>query len=77
MYFEIIGELTDVEMIAKGRGIHELARLEKKYGRGPWRKLKGRARVRLENGTIRRADVHWYEAPGLGSKRFKIKRFLE
>jgi hypothetical protein len=77
MYFEIIGEVTDIEIIAKGRGIHELARLEKKYGRGQWRKLKGKARVRLENGTLRRADVHWYEAQGIGSKRFKLKRFLD
>jgi hypothetical protein len=77
MYFEIIGEMTDIEIIAKGRGIHELARLEKKYGRGLWRKLKGKAAIRLENGNIRRAEVHWYEALGIGSKRFKIKRLLD
>lgn len=77
MPFEIVGDITDIEIIAKGRGIHDLARLRKKYGTGQWRKLKGYAHVRLENGTIRYAEIHWYEAHGIGKKRFKIKRFLD
>ncbi len=77
MYFEIVGEITDIETIAKGRAIRDLARLRKKYGAGRWRKLKGIARVRLEDDSIRRAEVHWYEAHGIGKKRFKIKQFLD
>jgi hypothetical protein len=76
MYFEIIGELSAVETIATGTGIRELARLRKRYGRGRWRKRKGIARVRLPAGEIVRAEVHWYEATGIGKREFKIKRFL-
>jgi len=77
MYFEIIGDVTDIEVIAKGRGIRELVRLRKKHGPGQWRKLKGRATVRLEDGSIHYAEIHWYEAHGMGRKRFKIKRTLD
>lgn len=77
MYFEITGEITDIELIAKGRAIRDLARLRKKYGTGRWRKLKGKATVRLANGGTRYAEIHWYEAHGIGKKRFKIKRFLD
>ena len=76
MYFEIIGELSAVETIAKGSGIRELARLRKFYGRGRWRKRKGIARVRLIGGEIVLAEVHWYEATGIGKREFKLKRFL-
>jgi hypothetical protein len=77
MYFEIIGEVTEVKTIAFGRGIKTLARLRKRYGGRRWRKLKGVATVRLANGRIRRAEVHWYEAHGVGRKGWKIKRFLD
>jgi hypothetical protein len=77
VYFEIVGPLTEIEVIAKGHGIRDVARLRKKYGAGRWRKLKGRAHVRLDNGHIRLAEIHWYEAHGLGKKRLKIKRFLD
>lgn len=77
MYFEITGEITDIEVIAKGRAIRDLARLRKKYGAGRWRKLKGKATVRLADGDTRYAEIHWYEAHGIGKKRFKIKRFLD
>jgi len=77
MYFEIVSEITDIEMIAKGRGIHDLARLRKKYGPGNWRKLKGRATVRMADGNIYSAEIHWYEAQGIGRKKFKIKRILD
>lgn len=76
MYFEIIGELSAVETIATGSGIRELARLRKFYGRGRWRKRKGVARVRLTDGEILLAEVHWYEATGIGKREFKIKQFL-
>jgi hypothetical protein len=76
VYFEITGELTAVETIAAGSGIRELARLRKFYGRGRWRKRKGVARVRLMDGDIVLAEVHWYEATGIGKREFKIKRFL-
>jgi len=76
MYFEIVGELTAVETIATGSGVRELARLRKFYGRGRWRKRKGIARVRLTDGEIVLAEVHWSEATGIGKREFKIKRFL-
>jgi len=77
MYFEIIGEISGIEIIAKGRSIRELARLRKKHGPGRWRKLKGRATVRLEDGRVHYAEIHWYEAHGVGRKRLKIKRTLD
>jgi len=76
MHFEIVGEISEVETFATGSGIRELARLRKVYGLGRWRKRKGIARVRLADGSIHLAEVHWYEASGLGSKEFKIKRLL-
>ncbi|MBW1716808.1 MAG: hypothetical protein JRJ13_08540 [Deltaproteobacteria bacterium] len=77
MTFEVIGEIESQELIAKGTSIRELKRLERVYGKGQWRKLKGRARVRFSNGTIRLVEIHWYEAHGIGKKEFKIKHILE
>lgn len=62
---------------AAGREIRERRRLERRYGKGRWRKRKGRARVRLLDGTSREAELHWYEATGIGRKEFKIKRYLD
>lgn len=77
MPFEIIGEITDIETIATGNAIHDIARLKKTYGLGRWRKLKGIALVRLSSGRIRRAELHWYEAHGIGIKEIKRKRYLD
>jgi hypothetical protein len=71
--FQIIGELVEVETITSGRGVRDRVRLRRQYGRGRWRKLKGVASVRLIDGTIRLAEVHWYEAHGLGRREFKLK----
>ncbi len=76
MYFRIFGEITDVETIATGSGIRELARLRRRYGRGRWRKRKGTAQVELAGGVVRLAELHWYEATGIGQREFKIKRYL-
>lgn len=76
MYFEIISEITDVETIAIGSKIREIARLRKQFGKGRWRKLKGVAKVRLKNGRIRKVELHWYEAHGIGKRKLKIKRYL-
>ena len=76
MHFKIIGEISHVETFATGSGIREMPRLRKLYGRGRWRKRKGVARVRLEDGAVVLAEVHWYEASGIGKFEFKIKRFL-
>jgi len=76
MHFEILGEITGVETIAAGSGIREIARLRKRYGRGRWRKRKGFAEVLLNSGEILSAEVHWYEATGIGKREFKIKRFI-
>jgi hypothetical protein len=66
MDFEIVGEYSDIETIAIGSSISEIARLRRVYGRGRWRKLKGVALVQLRNGRIRQAELHWYEAHGIG-----------
>jgi hypothetical protein len=76
MHFEILGDLANIETIATGSGIREIARLRKRYDRGRWRKRKGIADVRLRSGEIVRAEVHWYEATGIGKREFKIKRLL-
>ena len=67
----------DVEIIAAGRSIRQLARLRTQHGGGRWRKLKGTATVRLADGELRHAEIHWYEAHGIGRVRHKIKRFLD
>ncbi len=77
MDFSIIGRVATIETFAVGKKIRELARLRRQYGRGRWRKRKGIAQVQLTDGTIRMAEIHWYEASGIGKKEFKIKRYLE
>jgi hypothetical protein len=77
MYFEIIGEINAVETIAVGSSIREIARLRRQFGPGRWRKLKGVATVRLPGGRIRRVELHWYEAHGIGRKKIKIKGYLD
>ena len=73
MDFEILGEITQIEPIARGTGVRDRVRLRKQYGPGRWRKLKGVARVRLLDNSIRLAEIHWYEAHGIGKKEFKLK----
>jgi hypothetical protein len=75
--FEVVGDFTDIETIATGRGIRELPRLGRLYGKGRWRKMKGVARIRLRDGRVRLAELHWYEAHGIGKKEFKRKRYLD
>lgn len=77
MHFEIVGQISDVEVIAAGSGIRILPLLRERYGRGRWRKLKGIANVRLSDGTIRLAEVHWFEAHGIGKRKMRIKRYLD
>jgi hypothetical protein len=77
MDFEVVGKIKNVETIAVGPSIRELPSLQRRFGRGRWRKLKGKAIVRLLDGTTRPAEVHWYEAHGIGKKRMKIKRYLD
>jgi len=73
--FEIVGAILQLETIAVGRGIRELKRLEKMYGKGRWRKRKAVAKIRLADGSVHRAEIHFYEAHGIGKKEAKIKRF--
>jgi hypothetical protein len=77
VYFEVVGDIENVETIAIGASIRELARLRARHGVGRWRKRKGVATVRLSNGRLRRVELHWYEAHGIGRRKFKIKRFLD
>ena len=76
MLFEILGEISEVETFAVGSGIREIARLRRRYGGGHWRKRKGIARIRLSDGSVHLAELHWYEAAGIGRKEFKIKHLL-
>ncbi len=77
MTFEIIDEIVNVQIIAVGNKIREIARLREEFGQGRWRKLKGETTVRLLNGRIRRVEVHWYEAHGIGKRKIKIKGYLD
>jgi len=77
MDFEILGEIQWAETIASSRSIRELRRLNRVYGKTPWRKKKGIAKIRLADGTIRLAELHWYEGHGKGKKEKKIKKYLE
>ena len=76
MLFEVIGAIGEVEVIASGSGIRNRAYLNKLYGRARWRKMKGVARIQLDNGAIRLVELHWYEAHGIG-RELKIKRYLD
>ena len=77
MKLELVGRITQIEIIATGSGIRVRRHLRKAYGPGRWRKLKGIATVRLPNGALRRVEIHWYEAHGIGRRDLKIKRYLE
>lgn len=76
MTFEVVSELVQVETFAVGTAIRELERLQRIYGKGRWRKCKGIATIKLEGGAIYLAELHWYEAKGIGKKEFKIKQFI-
>lgn len=75
--FSIISDITNEEVIAIGNSIRDLPRLRKNYGDGRWRKMKGIATIQLRNGRIRKAEIHWYEAHGIGKKEFKRKGYLD
>lgn len=76
MHFKLKGKIRDIEVIAAGHGLRNLNRLNKVYGMTNWRKLKGICQVRLEDGAILEAELHWYEGHGIGKKEMKIKRYL-
>jgi hypothetical protein len=76
VHFNIVGEIEKVKVIARGVSVRERARLVAQYGRGRWRKLKGEATVQLASGEVLLAEIHWYEAHGIGRRKLKIKRFL-
>jgi hypothetical protein len=75
--FEIVGDIMNRAVIAQGEGIRDLSKLKERYGDGNWRKCKGEAMIGLPNGRIRRAELHWYEAHGIGKRRIKRKRYLD
>ena len=77
MFFEVVGEISHIQTIAAGTGIRQLARLKKLYGPGRWRKMKGEALILLGSGQLRRAELHWYEAHGVGKRNMKFKRYLD
>ena len=77
MELDIVGEIDAIEVIASGTKLRQRSELRRKYGQGRWRKLKGIAFVRVPDGEVRKAEIHWYEAHGIGRRRIKIKRFLD
>lgn len=77
MKFEVVGAIRETEVIAVGPGVRVRSLLRKAYGRGRWRKMKGIATVRLPSGTLRRVELHWYEAHGIGQRDLKIKRYVD
>lgn len=77
MTFEVVGKIEQVETVAAGLSVKVRSVLRKVYGRGRWRKLKGIATVRLTNGNLRRVELHWYEAHGIGKRDLKIKKYLD
>ena len=77
MFFPTVGPITNVSTIAVGRQIRQLSRLKKLYCPGRWRKMKGEAVVRLTTGQLRRVEIHWYEAHGVGKRGMKIKKYLD
>lgn len=77
MKFELIGKIERIEIIAVGRQIRDLQKIRKRHGRGRWRKLKGVGRIRLPDGSECHAELHWYEAHGIGKKEMKVKDLLD
>jgi len=77
MGFDVVGKISNIETIAIGNAIREINLLRETYGDGHWRKLKGIAMVRLSNGNICNAEIHWYEAHSIGKKKIKIKTILD
>ena len=77
MTFEVVGDIDQVEIIAAGSSVKVRSFLRKIYGRGRWRKMKGTATVRLANGNLRRVELHWYQAHGVGKRDFKIKDYVD
>ena len=77
MHFELLGSITDIETVAVGNSIHDISRIRRVYGAGRWRKLKGVGSIRLPNGAVRTAELHWYEAHGIGRKEIKRKRYVD
>lgn len=76
-YFNIVGKIEKIETIAVGAKIRDINHLRLKFGRGRWRKMKGVAEIELESGEVRTAEVHWYEAHGVGRRKMKIKRLID
>ena len=76
MKFEILGDIRNVETIATGRGVYIRRHLDRRHGKGRWRKMKGTATIRLGDGTVGDAEIHWFEAHGIGRRDFKVKRVL-
>ena len=77
MHFEVVGSITKIQTIAVGGRIRQHERLRKLFGKGRWRKMKGEALIRLVSGVVRRAELHWYEAHGVGRRNLKFKRYLD
>jgi hypothetical protein len=75
--FELLSQIVDVEVIARGGSVRRRVVLRKRFGAGQWRKLKGVVTIRLANGRIQRAEIHWYEAHGIGKVGMKVKRYLD
>ena len=77
MDFHVLGDIRDIELIAANLSIRERKNLKIRFGGRRWRKLKGVALVRFPNGEVHAAELHWYEAHGVGRRKMKVKRVLD
>ena len=77
MEFKILGKIRDAETIARGRGVYIRRHLDRTHGKGHWRKMRGNASIQLADGTFCEAEIHWFEAHGIGRKDYKIKRVIQ
>jgi hypothetical protein len=75
--FELLSAITRIERLAVNLSIRERKSLKAQFGGQRWRKLKGEGRVRFPNGEVRQAELHWYEAHGIGRRKMKVKRVLD
>lgn len=72
----LLGDIWNVVRIARGVSVRQRQKLKRKYGNGKWRKLKSIALVQAPDGSIFTAELHWFEAHGIGKKEIKVKRPL-
>ena len=77
MHFTIVGTIRNAKVIATGRSVRIRRHLIQRFGATRWRKMRGEATIQFDDGTLQRAELHWFEVHGIGRVYFKRKRNLE